>query len=228
MNPNARQLAMRDVALMAALGIGFHGNDFGHEQAPQSYAHVPDFGHENFGSDFGLDALPGMTPGLIQAASPMPAPTPQAMQALWAAHATQAAHTQVRESILEPNKRSTLKVQRYAMGISSSITLGTTTPVTAQGTPQTKFRAQRVTTNAPETGFVILTAIQVANVNAIIFGVVDAFDWNANGQDQHLDLPTITPGTQLSFAGTYTGDLAGRTGPYTFIVTFKGPADLAA
>lgn len=220
MRPNARQLAMRDPAMAANLGIiAGESSNFGHDSTFGGY------GGNMFGVDFGMDNTPVAAP---QPAAPMP--NAAALHALWQQHQLAAAHTNHRELVLEPNKLSKVKIQRYAFAVvSPALTLGTPSVISGQNNPQTKFRPQRVTMNAPEPGFAIIQSIQVANVNVFVGGSFDAFDFNANGQDQTLDLPTLEPANQVTISGQYTGDLAGRAvGAYTFITSFKGPANIVA
>jgi hypothetical protein len=185
MKPNFKQLAFRDQAMAANLGVDFGGK-----------AHFG--GESKIGVEFGDDA----------------------------------AGTAKREMVLEPNKHSQVKIQRYAFGLilGPALALGTAAAFTGQGNPQTKFRPQRMTVNAPETGFATITTIQVANVNVLVGGSIDAFDFNANGQDQQLDMPTITPANQIVVTGNYLGDLAGRaaSSAYTLLASFKGPANIVA
>jgi hypothetical protein len=194
MQPNYKQLAFRDPALAASLGIDIGGSrHFGGEGGRGGSRPA------QIGAEFGTDAATG-------------------------AHTTGG-----RELVLEPNKNSHVKIQRYAMAIlMGTVTLGTPVALSGFQNPQTKFRPQRVTVNAPEPGFAEIASIQVANVNVLVGGSFDAFDFNANGQDQGLDLPTITPANQITATGSYLGDLAGRTGTYNIRMSLKGPANLVA
>ena len=140
--------------------------------------------------------------------------------------------TQQREAILEPNARSSVKIQRYAFGMEQSVVLATAQPLDMNGNPDTHIRPQRVTTNAPVPGFARISAIKVANVGVIVGGRVDAFDFAANGHDQQLDVPTLSPSNKVRVTGDYSGLLpAGgyvTATTFVFIVSFKGPAKMVA
>lgn len=140
--------------------------------------------------------------------------------------------TSARERLLEPNKGSSVKVQRYAFGLTQTLTLSTAAAITMDGNPDTHIRPQRVTTNAPVPAFARLNAIKVANVGVIVGGEVDAYDFTASGEDQNLDVPTLSPANTVRVTGNYSGLLP--TGGYVtatsfvFIVSFKGPARMVA
>jgi len=155
------------------------------------------------------------------------APTPANMQRAW----QEKQATRQREALIDPNRNSLAKIQRYAFGISQTLTLETVAVLSMTGNPQTNFRPQRITTNAPLPAFCRLSTLSVANVGVIVGGQVDAFDFSADGQDQHLDLPTLSPANDVTATGNYDGLLpAGgyvTATSYRFIVSFKGPATMA-
>lgn len=208
-NPKARDLAMRDPALAALMGAVSAGSDFGVE-----------FGDDDdYGFDFGADAVP------------MAAPSPQKLMEAWQKHSLDQVTTRQRVRLLEPNKGSRVKVERYAFYINAALVLGTPSAIDASGNPDCDIRPQRVTCNAPSYGFVTLSNIKVANVSVLIGGTADAFDFNANGVGQSLDLPTLSPANRASAQGNYTGFTppgfaAGSA--YSFCVGFKGPASMVA
>jgi hypothetical protein len=179
---------------------------------------------------------PQMTPQVaaaLQAAASAGAiaPPPAATAALWAQHARNNSITRQRERLLEPNKGSTTKVERYTFSVSQDVTAGTASTISVSNQPDTTIRPQRVTCNAPTPGFFIIDSIRVANVNVTVGGVVDAFDFNANGVGQSLDMPTLSPSNKLSVSGGYTGLIpsflsSGNT--YKLIVSVKGPASIVA
>lgn len=148
------------------------------------------------------------------------------------ARAWDASQTQKREALLEPNKGSTAKIQRYAFGMSQEVTLSTAEALDMDGNPDTHIRPQRVTCNAPIPGFARLSSIKVANVGVIVGGEVDAFDFAANGQDQQLDVPTLSPANKVRVTGQYSGLLPSggyvTATAFLFIVSFKGPAKMVA
>jgi hypothetical protein len=211
---------MRDPALAALMGI-VPGPDFGDDYG----AFGGDYNGDMYGA-FGADAPPAPAPAGTK-------PAPAQLMSMWHAHQAALAKTHQRHSILEPNAGSTVNVERYSFSINplTPITLGTTSAVTAQGNPQTKIRPQRVTINAPAPGFLTVVDIKVANVSVQVGGVADAWDFNALGVGQSLDMPTIEPANQASFIGTYSGYtppgfVSGST--YALAITFKGPSSMAA
>ncbi len=155
------------------------------------------------------------------------APTPANMQQAWAEKQA----TRAREALIDPNRNSLAKIQRYAFGVSQTLTLETAAVVAQSGNPQTNFRPQRITSNAPLPGFARFSAMSVANVGVIVGGQVDAFDFSADGQDQQLDLPTLSPANSVNVAGNYDALLpAGgyvTATAFRLITSFKGPATMA-
>lgn len=217
MNPKAKTLAMRDAAAAALMGaIGEGDADFGID----------------FGGDYGEDDSYGVDFGADMAiAAPQAAPPPHALLALWQKHQADSSNTRRRAMLLEPNKGSKVKVERYTFYLNQSLVLGTASAIAASGNPDCDIRPQRVTVNAPTYGFCTLTNIKVANVSVLIGGIADAFDFNANGVGQSLDLPTLTPANRASIDGSYTGfvppGFAGGSA-YTFCAGLKGPASMVA
>lgn len=214
MRPNSKSLATRDMALAVLTGA-ISGSDFGGEYG---YDFGDDYG---FGYEFGDEPAP----------SPAPKPTPTAMAQAWAAHTKSQAHTERRAMLIEPNKNSKIKVERYAFSVNQALTLGTAVALSASGQPDTNIRPQRVTMNAPSPGFATISEIKVANVSVTVGGTADAFDFNALGVGQSLDMPTLTPANRATVLGNYTGfvppGFVGGTA-YTFCASFKGPASIVA
>lgn len=139
--------------------------------------------------------------------------------------------TRKREALLEPNKGSRAKIQRYTFGVSQDLTLGTTATLAMSDNPETHIRPQRVTSNSPCPAFCTLSAIKVANVGVIVGGVIDAFDVAAVAVDAALDVPTLSPANKVNVAGTYSGLLpTGYVNGATFkkTISFKGPASMVA
>lgn len=207
MRPTSKQLAMRDSALAVMLGaVGSPGSDFGADPYSRFGA---DYGYGRFGADA--------------------APPASAAAANWA----QQQATQQRVGLLRPNAMSDVDVQRYCFGLQTTLTLSTpSTFNNISDKPETQFRPQRVTTNVPFPAMVRLSALKVANVGVIVGGEIDAFDFNANGWDQSLDCPTISPANSVSMSGTYTGLLPTPGGyvtatPYEFTLSLKGWATMA-
>lgn len=207
-NPNAKNLALRDPALAALVGaIGNEHSDFGGDDDDyMGYEFGDDYGYE-FGDD---------------------APHPAAAAAAWQ---KERAGTERRALLLEPNKNSRIKVQRYTFSASKDLTLATPASIDITQNPDTHIRPQRVTANVPAPGMVTISDLKVANVSVGVGGTLDAFQFNANGVGQSLDMPSLTPANRVRVQGNYTGSVPSPlsgTGTFTFIMAFTGPAKLAA
>lgn len=225
---NSRELAMRDPASAALFGLIPSGSFGGESSFGNDWAGDVGFG---FGDDhgFGFGAAPAPHPA---APHHIPQPTQQQAMALWHKHHTQAAHTSHREMILEPNKHSTVKIERYRFPLNQTIVLGTAIAINMSSQPDCKIRPQRLTSNAPVPMFATLAEIKVANVAVTIGGgnSVDAFEFNANGQGQEMDLPTIEPSNKATVVGAYNGlvppgFLGGSS--VIFVLSFTGPSTMA-
>jgi hypothetical protein len=240
MRPSAPSLAMRDPALAAVMGA-LPGTDFGRD--PRSYGRGPmprsyprpvamprrarpaaDFGY-GFGYDYGAE-------GGAPVAAPVARGHHPEMVRAWHHHHQLMGHTAARAALLDPNENSLLKIERYSFSLTNSFTLGGTgTPLvdmTLQ--PNTKIRPQRVVMNAPSPNFVLLSGLQVANVNAFVGDLEDAFTYSALAQGVALDLPTLEPANRLTVSGNYTGFIPPgyATGfAFTFIATVQGPSTIA-
>ena len=213
MRPKNRDLAMRDPALAALMGAHV-GADFGGE-----FGDDDDMGYE-FGFEFGADAP--LAPAQ---------PPPHAAAQLWAKHVSDASATQRRSRLLEPNKGSKVKVERYAFYLNQTLTLGTAVALSASNQPDTNIRPQRISMNAPIPGFCTISNIKVANVSVLVGGTADAYEFNANGVGQALDMPTLSPANRATVTGDYTGVTPPGYAPassYLFSVGLKGPASIVA
>jgi hypothetical protein len=142
--------------------------------------------------------------------------------------------TKARENKLYPNRGSETKVERYCFAINQDIVLGVAQALgggtNLTGKPETEFRPQRVTLNAPEVGFITLDNLKVANVGVIVGGTIDGFDFSAGGQDQALDLPTLRTSNEVKADGAYTGTVPGTLVPgaaFKISLSFKGPSTMA-
>jgi hypothetical protein len=245
MSTNARQLTLRDPALASIMGlIANRGSNFGLERRSRS-PRRSSFGDELAGESdpFGMDAGAefgdemgaefGDEYGAEFGGRRRRPPSPAAVAAVWNKAAAMQAQTHRRAAMLEPNKGSTIKIEKYAFPLSNSITLGTAVAFTTlTGQPDTSIRPQRVTCNAPSPMFAFFQEIKVANVSVTIgAGLEDAWDYNALGVGQSLDMPTLSPANRATVLGSYSGfvppGFVGGTAT-TFTVTFKGPATLAA
>jgi hypothetical protein len=236
MRPNASQLSMRDPALAAVMGA-LPGSDFGY--APRGYGRSPypqsrpmprqmrrpvaDFGY-GFGYDYGAEGAPPV------AAPPARHAHPDMVRA-WHHHHQMMGHTAARAALLDPNENSLLKIERYSFSLTNVFVLGTpSTLVDMTLQPNTKIRPQRVVFNAPAPNFVLLSGLQVANINAFVGDTEDAFTYSALAQGVALDLPTLEPANRLTISGAYTGFIPPgyATGfSYTFIATVQGPSTIA-
>jgi len=165
------------------------------------------------------------------AAHPGGVPPPHVAAQLWQRHAQHRSATSRRAMLLEPNKGSAVKVERYVFAVNDTITLGTAKALSMSGQPDTNIRPQRCTINAPAPGFATISEIKVANVSVTVGGTQDAFDFSPNGVGQSLDMPTLSPSNKATVLGNYTGFVPpGYVGAssYTMCASFKGPASIVA
>lgn len=238
--PNARQLSMRDPAAAVLLGA-IAGADFGNDRMSNPFG--AEFGNvfgTEFGSGSGVDDDnpwghdPGYNFGFDHYGAEAAArPSAQQMAAVW--NKARAAHvkTQSRQQLLEPNKDSNVKIERYSFQQSQALTIGTAiASFSMQGSPDVNIRPQRLLCNAPIPGFVFISLIKVANVVATVGpGVQDAYDYNAESVGTSLDLPTLTPSNKATITAQYTGIIPPiyTSGLSTFFTaTFLGWADIVA
>jgi hypothetical protein len=141
--------------------------------------------------------------------------------------------TAARTVLLDPNRDSLIKVERYSFSFSpaANLVLGTASAIpTFTQQPSTSIKGQRIIMNAPVPGFVQISTLQIANVNVLVGGVEDAFTYSAGAMGVMLDLPRLDPQNRATAAGNYTGVLPpGYTGgaAYTFIITLQGPSTMA-
>jgi hypothetical protein len=228
MQPNSNQLARRDIALASLLGIvAANGSNFGHESTFAG-EFSGDFG-EDFCGDFSEDFSGDFSADPVTTAA-IPKPTPQqAIQAYRQQHAA-VANRNKRVSLMNPNRGSDVKVERYSFTISQSLTLGTTAPIILTGQPDTSIRPQIVTMNAPAPMFATITEIKVANVSVTVgTGLEDAYNYNANAVSRMLDMPLLTPANRATVLGDYTGYVPPGFPAklaVAFSASFKGPASI--
>lgn len=166
--------------------------------------------------------------------APIPASHPaHPMQVAKRAALANPTSTASRTMLLDPNRESTVKVERYSFSFSptQNLVLGTASNIpTFTQQPSTSIKGQRVIMNAPLAGFVLISSLQIANVNVLVGGTEDAFTYNAGAQGVMLDLPRLDPQNRATAAGAYTGVLPpGYTqgNAFQFIITLQGPATLA-
>jgi hypothetical protein len=225
------------------------------------YGYGVDYGY-GYGVDYGFGAVPSGPAAppapLARRAAGRPVPVVHpAIHAAAAANAAAATHpshpahpmhaahaaqrwemqnpssTASRSMLLDPNRDSTVKVERYSFSFSppTNLVLGTASNIpTFTQQPSTSIKGQRVVMNAPVAGFILVSTLQVANVNVLVGGTEDAFTYNAGAQGVMLDLPRLDPQNRATSAGAYTGVLPpGYTqgNSYQFIITLQGPSTLA-
>jgi hypothetical protein len=228
---NHQQLVRRDPALATLLGA-VSGADFGYSRpspAASRFGAPPpaSFGDDDmgYGYGYGLDAFGAAKHG--PGHHPHHAHHP-------AAHGHVNPHsTEGRTLALDPNRHSTVKVERYSFSFSpaSNLVLGTASTIASfTQQPSASVKPQRVVMNAPAPGFVSITQLQIANVNVFVGTTEDAFTYNAGAQGVFLDLPRLDPQNRATAAGSYSGMLP--TGfaaafSYPFVITLQGPAVLA-
>lgn len=228
--PNSKALAVRDFALAALVGAA--PSNFGQErretpEADTSADFGVSFGDDDYdpsdiGVDFGADAAPAAGP----------APSTAQLHQMWQKMATGQKRAQQRSLLLEPNKDSHVKIERYSFSLNTILTLSTPSAISLSGSPATNIRPQRVSMNAPAPAFATIDDIKVANVSVLVGGLEDAFGFNANGVGQHLDMPTLTPANKLTVSGNYSGLLPSggfvTATPFIFVASFRGPASIVA
>jgi hypothetical protein len=256
MKPNSRQLALRDPALAAAMGIlGTGQSNYGHEparsQAPSFgnefagdstyaegyYGYHGDsvgFGYQGSAWGFGADAALAKPAGAaVPQAHPLHPAQAQRTMAIVAKHNAESARTAHRESLLHPNKGSRVDIERYDFSInqSPSLVLGTASTIAMSTQPAVTVRPQRCTFNAPSVGFAQISAILSANVNGLVGQSLDAGNYGPTSFGVHLDLPTLSPANKLQINGTYSGLVP--TGfpiafAFPFTASFQCPATVVA
>ena len=236
--PNREQLVMRDKAMAALMGA-LPGQDFGAESEfginsvyDVSQNIGAEFGYGGFGWDYGWGAdTPATGVPMAPPAANGRAPHPAAAAAAWAKQNQAQTHTAMRESLLDPNRNSSTKVERYTFSLTNALVLNvasTLANMTLQ--PNTAIRPQRVVMNAPTVNFVLLTSILIANVNIMVGSTEDAFTYSATAAGVMLDLPTLQPSNRATITGSYTGFVPpgfSNNFAFTFITTFQGPSTIA-
>lgn len=236
---NFQQLAARDPAIALLVGA-MSGVNFGHEAPPPGPqyssanplgAPVPEYAQ--FGNDMGFGSgVSAYDPSMnIGFGAHHPAHPHHAAHGHPHAHHMDA--TAARTLLLDPNRGSTVKVERYSFSFSPDdpLVLGTASALgTFTEQPSASIRGQRVVMNSPQEGFVTMTALQIANVNVFIGGIEDAFTYSARSNGVMLDLPRLDTQNRATASGDYSGFLPPgftATADFPFIVTLQGPATLA-
>ena len=242
---NMHEMAKRDPAVACLMGaIG--GYDFGYSVPSQPYVAPSPFGAgPQFGDDYGFGfGFGNMGFGAHHAGHghPQTGHVAHPSHPAHPHHAAHAAHqaalsdpssTVSRTLALDPNRNSTVKVERYSFSFSPAVNLvlGTASPITNfTQQPSASIKGERILMNAPAYGFVFISTLQIANVNVLVGGQEDAHNYAAEAQGVFLELPRLDPQNRATAAGSYTGSLpSGFTAgtSYPFVITMQGPAVLA-
>jgi hypothetical protein len=210
----------------------------------QSSPYGADFGDFGYGG-FGVDAAPVVQAPGAHPAPPMahhappapPAPHPHELARVWHEHHARqhhehlmAQHQMHRELLLDPNKYSRLKVERYSFTLIQSFTFGSAADLNTTLQPACKMRPDRIVTNIPIPFMMELDTLQVSNVNVLIGSGEDAWVYNPQAQNVVLQLPTVEPAFRVTLTGFYTGVYPGgyQAGhPFNFRTGLQGWAVLA-
>jgi hypothetical protein len=211
-------------------GYGF-GDEYGYGA---DYGYGDDYGYGAEEVDYGFGAARRRRPpGAMVRRPPPPGHPAHAARAAAAMQLRNPTSTAARTMLLDPNRDSTVKVERYSFSFSpnTNLVLGTASNIpTFTQNPSTSIKGQRVIMNAPVPGFILVSTLQVANVNVFVGGTEDAFTYSAGAMGVMLDLPRLDPQNRATSAGAYTGVLppgytAGNS--YQFIITLQGPSTMA-
>lgn len=147
-----------------------------------------------------------------------------------AAHERMLHETHERMRMLDPNGNSRVKVEGYGFPIVQNVTLGTAVAIFQTLQPNAMIKPTQVISNAPVPGFVTLSNLLIANVNAIIGASDDAYNYNPNALRTYSRLPLLDMSTRATIAGAYTGLTPPGYAPtfvFPFSVTLYGPSVLA-
>jgi len=234
---------MRDPALASAMGA-LPGSDFGSTRTRRAVSPAGRRGTAAFG-DMGFGFGDDMGFGAEAAALAAPAHaahhahhvghslSPEQMRALHH-HQLMQHHTMNSALLLDPNRYSTLKVQGYSFSLNApaagTFLMGTAAPFNVTLQPNSKIRPKRMVTNIPQPLMITLSAVQVANVNVLIGASDDAYIYGPNSFGLENEFPTLDTSTRATMTGSYSGytPTGFATGfPFTFVLTFQGPAALA-
>ena len=138
--------------------------------------------------------------------------------------------TAKREALIHPNKYSKVKVQGYSFSLNVDLVLGTQLSFNKTLQPNAMIRPKRMVTNIHVPAMVTLSSVQVANVNVLIGECDDAFVYGPSSFGLETELPTLDTSTRATMTGCYSGyvpDHYDKDFPFTFVLTFQGPAMLA-
>ena len=136
--------------------------------------------------------------------------------------------TSKRELLLDPNRWSKIKIERYDFSLNALIIIGRKERITVSLRPGVAFRPQKLIVNAPCPGFIYITLIQIANLQCNVGESIDGFSYSVYS-NSILDFPTMSPANTLAIDSVYTGL---RVMPYIdntdyiLCFTFQGPATI--
>jgi len=213
-----------------SLNIGMPGMGFG--GIPMPPAAPPPY----WGAGYGWGATPAApVPPQIAAHPASPTGQAQAKEVAKRWELSNPHSTASRTALLDPNRDSSVKVERYSFSFSPAapLVLGGGAAVaipTFTQQPSTSIKGQRLIMNAPVPGFIQISTLQIANVNVLVGAAEDAFTYSALAMGVMLDLPRLDPQNRATAAGTYSGMLPlGYTAGFSFVfvITLQGPATLA-
>jgi hypothetical protein len=227
MRPTSHQLARRDPALAARIGA-LPSADFGYgarggaQRRPRSAS----FGDMGFGFGFGDDHPAALAPRGHSLSG-------EQQRALHH-HELMQHHTMNRAMLLDPNRYSTIKVQGYSFSLNAPAAgfflMGIAAPFNVTLQPNSKIRPKRMVSNAPAPMMITLSAVQIANVNVLTGASDDAFIYSPNSFGLENEFPTLDTSTRATMTGSYSGYTPvgfANNFPFTFVLTFQGPAALA-
>lgn len=226
---------MRDPALAAALGIlggptSNYGVDMGAEMGYGADAgYGADMGFDGgFDGEVGYGADAAMAPvAAAHLKNPHHPAHAHRTQAILHSHYAKNARTASRDRLINPNKGSSIQIQRYDFSLQQSLTMGTAAAILMTVQPAVTLRPQRGTFNAPQLGWATISAILVGNVNGMAGQATDAGIYGPTSVGVSLDLPSINPSNRLQVNGTYSG-LVSPGYPanfsYPFTASFQCPA----
>ena len=213
-------MSRRDPALATLLGA-IPGFNFGGGEGPRYSAPVPTT-PVGFGDDYGF--------GNQQHGHHVHTPH---HHPLGHGHPDHKIATAARTLALDPNRNSTVKVERYSFSFSPAATLAVGTASTISSftqQPSASIKGERVLFNIPQENMVLVNTLQIANVNVFIGTNEDAANYRAAAQNVFLELPRLDPQNRATCAGSYSGAVpvgAAVGAAWTFIATLQGPATLA-
>ena len=242
MRPTSASLTMRDAAFAALMGA-LPGPNFGAARAPslpRSFGGRSSRGTASFGFGFGDDAgadisadygdEAGADAGFGKHHKHHHGHHGHHKHPHIAAHERMLAETHHRMRMLDPNGNSRVKVEGYSFPIVFNLTLGTVSSPNATLQPNAMIKPTQVFMNAPAPAFVLISQLQIANVNAILGNADDAIFYSAGSFRTYTKLPLLDMSTRATFAGTYTGLVPpgyATSFVFPFTVTIQGPAVLA-